>query len=306
MGFLINEAAQYAGKVLRQKRNGIDVALATRLAGLTFSPPSNSESGETASIPRPAPRPVPKVAPSTATMAGFRDGLEQIDFLHEISSRIAAADSFNVVLDRIVEFVTTAIPCDSCFIYVLEEQNLVLRASKNPHADVVGQIGISMGQGITGWVAEHREPVAIASNASNDPRFKAFRSLPEDEFEAILSTPILSASKVVGVINLQHRLSYQHTTHEIRLLSMLGFLVGAEIERARLESENQQLASRLETRKTVDRAKGILQRDLGITEDEAYRTMQRESRQRRKSMREIAEAILLSEDLRKSKTGAAK
>ena len=306
MGFMINEAAQYAGKVLKQKRSGIDVALATRLAGLTFSPTIVSNHNGDESAPLQIARPVPKVAPSTATMAGFRDGLAPMDFLHEISSRIAAADSFHMVLERIVEFVTTVIPCDSCFIYVLEEQNLVIRASKNPHADVIDRIGMPIGQGITGWVAEHREPVAIASNASNDPRFKAFKNLPEDHFEAMLSTPIMSATKVVGVINLQHRLPYQHKSHEIRLISMLGFLVGSEIERARLESENLQLASRLETRKAVDRAKGVLQRDLTISEDDAYRMMQRESRQRRKSMREIAEAILLSEDLRKLRPEAAK
>jgi uroporphyrinogen-III synthase len=300
MGFLINEAAQYAGKVLKQKRGGVDVALAARLAGLTFSPPGEVVEQDEA-VPKRVTKPVRRVAASTATMAGFRDALEPMDFLHEISSRIAAADSIDVVLERIVQFVTTVVPCDSCFIYVLEGEKLVLRASKNPHADVVGQLGVSMGQGITGWVAEHREPVAIASNAANDPRFKAFKNLPEDHFEAMLSTPILCASKVVGVINLQHRLSYHHTEHEVRLLSMLGFLVGAEIERARLESENLQLAERLETRKAVDRAKGILQRDLAVGEDEAYRLMQRQSRQRRRSMREIAEAILLSEDLRKSR-----
>ena len=233
-------------------------------------------------------------------MAGFRDGLTSIDFLHEISSRIAAADSFHVVLGSIVDFVTTVIPCDSCFIYVLEHEKLVLRASKNPHADLVDHLGMSLGQGITGWVAEHREPVAIASGASNDPRFVMFRNLPEDHFEAILCTPILCASKVVGVINLQHQMSYQHTANEIRLLSMLGFLVGAEIERTRLETENLQLAGRLETRKAVDRAKGILQRDLAMSEDEAYRTMQRESRQRRISMREIADAIVLGDDLKKT------
>jgi uroporphyrinogen-III synthase len=303
MGFMVNEAAQYAGKVLRQKRNGVDVALAARLAGLTFteSGASNGVASEGQEDVAAVPRPVRRVAPSTPAMAGFRDGLAPMDFLHEISSRIAAADSLHIVLERIVQFVTTVVPCDSCFIYVLEEEKLVLRASKNPHADVVDQLGISMGQGVTGWVAEHREPVAIASNASDDPRFKAFKNLPEDHFEAMLSTPILCASKVVGVINLQHRLTYHHTPHEVRLLSMLGFLVGAEIERARLESENLQLANRLETRKAVDRAKGVLQRDLAVSEDEAYRMLQRESRQRRKSMRDIAEAILLSEDLRKSR-----
>jgi uroporphyrinogen-III synthase len=75
--------------------------------------------------------------------------------------------------------------------------------------------------------------------------------------------------------------------------------VGAEVERSRLETENAQLAGRLETRKVLDRAKGILQRDMGISEDQAYRTMQRESRQRRRSMREIADAILLGDDLKK-------
>ena len=295
MGFIVNEAAQYAGKILEQKKN--------RLASLTAqTDPDTTTAVEKKETKRAGQ--VHRVAPSTPTMAGFRDGLTSIDFLHQVSSRIAAADPLHVVLGSIVEFVTTVIPCDSCFIYVLEQGKLVLRASKNPHADLVDSLGVQLGQGITGWVAENREPVAIASNASNDPRFMIFRSLPEDHFEAILCTPILCASKVVGVINLQHRLSYQHTENEVRLLSTLGFLVGAEIERARLETENVQLANRLESRKAVERAKGILQRDLGMSEDEAYRTMQKESRQRRISMQDIAEAILLGDDLKKGRAAA--
>jgi uroporphyrinogen-III synthase len=82
---------------------------------------------------------------------------------------------------------------------------------------------------------------------------------------------------------------------------MIGFLVGAEIEMARLETENSELAERLETRKVVDRAKGILQRDLGISEEEAYLTIQRQSRHRRKTKKEIAEAIVLAEELRRGK-----
>ncbi|HEV2646449.1 MAG TPA: uroporphyrinogen-III synthase [Acidobacteriaceae bacterium] len=299
MGFIVNEAAQYAGKVLERKRAAKSALGTSAELQLPTSAQMVLDNAPPAHQPGSTRKQVRRVQPSTPTMAGFRDGLTSIDFLHEISSRIATADSFHVVLGSIVDFVTTVVPCDSCFIYVLEQDKLVLRASKNPHADIVDQLGMQIGQGITGWVAEHREPVAIASDASNDPRFVIFRNLPEDHFEAILCTPIVCASKVVGVINLQHRLSYQHTPNEVRLLSMLGFLVGAEIERARLESENAQLSGRLETRKAVDRAKGILQRDLEITEDEAYRTMQRESRQRRKSMREIAEAILLSDDLKK-------
>jgi len=81
----------------------------------------------------------------------------------------------------------------------------------------------------------------------------------------------------------------------------VGFLVGAEIERARLKSENTPLTSRLETRKAVDRAKSVLQRDLSLNEEDAYQLMQKKSRQRRKSMREIADAILLAEDLRRTR-----
>ena len=297
MGFIVNEAAQYSGKLLQEKRTGSELTPVPARA-VTATSQGGGAGVESQRAPV---RPVRRVALSTPTMAGFRDGLTPIDFLHEISSRIASADSFHLVLGRIVDFVTAIIPCDSCFIYVLEGERLVLRASQNPHADLVDQLGLQIGHGVTGWVAEHREPVAIAANASKDPRFEAFKNVPEDQFEAMLCTPILCASKVVGVINLQHRNSYQHTPNEVRLLSMIGFLVGAEVERARLETENADLAGRLETRKVVDRAKGILQRDLSVTEDEAYRRMQRESRQRRKSMREIAEAILLGDDLKKTR-----
>ena len=83
------------------------------------------------------------------------------------------------------------------------------------------------------------------------------------------------------------------------LVTTVGFLVGAEIELARLETENTQLFKRLETRKVLDRAKGILQRDLGISEEQAYLMLQKQSRQRRRTKREIAEAILLADDLRR-------
>jgi signal transduction protein with GAF and PtsI domain len=225
-----------------------------------------------------------------------------IDLLHEIGSRLAAADPFHAVLSRVVDFVSTIVQCDSCFVYVLEDDELVLRASKTPHPDVVDRLKLRIGQGITGWVAEHRTPVAVGSHAFDDPRFKTFNELPEDRYEAFLSVPVLSRGKLVGVINLQHVQPHSHTQRDIQLISTIGFLVGAEIETARLEIENSQLSERLETRKVLDRAKGILQRDLGLTEEEAYLTIQRQSRQRRKTKKEIAEAIILTDELRRGKS----
>jgi len=222
-----------------------------------------------------------------------------IDWLHEIGSRIAAADPLHAVLARVVEFVASIVACDSCFVYVLDGNDLVLRASKTPHPDVVDRLTLRVGQGITGWVAEHREPVAVWERAFEDPRFQTFNELPEDRYEAFLSVPVLSRGKLVGVINVQHREPHVHTRREIQTISMIGFLVGAEIEMARLETENTELSEQLETRKIVDRAKGILQRDLGVTEEEAYLTIQRQSRQRRKTKKEIAEAIVLADELRR-------
>jgi uroporphyrinogen-III synthase len=68
---------------------------------------------------------------------------------------------------------------------------------------------------------------------------------------------------------------------------------------ARLEMEREELSDRLETRKVVDRAKGILQRDLKIDEESAYAALRKQSRQKRRSMRELAEAIVLSDELRR-------
>jgi uroporphyrinogen-III synthase len=113
MGFLVNEAAQYSDRLLEKKRKGEIEGVASQPAGVEVAM-------------RPAG--VRRVAASTSTMAGFRDGLAEMDFLHEISSRMAAADSLHLVLDRIVDFITSVIPCDSCFIYVLEGENLMLRA----------------------------------------------------------------------------------------------------------------------------------------------------------------------------------
>ncbi len=220
-----------------------------------------------------------------------------IDVLHEIGERIAAADPLSTVLKLVVEFVSTVVKCDSCFLYVLEGNELILRASQNPHAEVVNRLTLRMGQGITGWVAENKKPVAIASRASSDPRFQSFHELPEDRYEAFLSVPILCRDKLVGVINLQHRDSHVHSQHEIRLVSTIGFLVGPEIELVRLEAEDSKLSELSEARRLVKAAQEILQRDLRIAEEDAFLVLQRESRERRKSMKEIAEAILIADEI---------
>ena len=236
-------------------------------------------------------------SPLTAPLesAGIGKGEDSdLKLLHGIAQRMAGAAPLSEVLADVVEFATAVVKCDSCFVYILEKDELILKASKNPHPEVINHLKLKLGQGITGWVAQHGQPVVIPRKAYADARFQLFNELPEDLFEAFLSVPILSRGRLVGVINLQNRASHTYRAREIGLISTIGFLVGADVEMARLESENSQLFARLETRKLVERAKGMLQRDLQVGEAEAYLLMQRESQQRRRPMKDIAEAIILS------------
>jgi GAF domain-containing protein len=224
----------------------------------------------------------------------------EIDFLHEIGERIAAADPIHMVFELVVEVVSAVVKCDSCFVYVLEGNQLILRASMNPHEELVDRLKLRLGQGITGWVAEHRKPAAIACHASLDPRFQSFSELPEDRYEAFLSVPVLCRDKLVGVINVQHRESHTYSEQDIHLISTIGFLIGPEIEMVRLDGENAKLSELLEVRKLVERAKGILQRDLRVNEEQAFRALETESLERRISIKEIAGAIVLSEEIKRT------
>jgi uroporphyrinogen-III synthase len=230
----------------------------------------------------------------------FSRGVD-IDALHEIGERIAAADPLHTVLKLVVDFASAVVKSDSCFVYVIDGNDLVLRASRNPHTEVVGRLKLRMGQGITGWVAEHKKPVAISSGASQDPRFQSVQGLPEDSFEVFLSVPIVCRDKLVGVINLQHREPHTYSRQEIRLISTVGFLVGHEIELVRLEAANLRFSELAEARQLVENAGAILQRNLQISAQEASSVMQRESRGRRQSMMRIAEAILIVDEIERGR-----
>ncbi|MBV8811940.1 MAG: GAF domain-containing protein, partial [Acidobacteriaceae bacterium] len=83
-----------------------------------------------------------------------------------------------------------------------------------------------LNEGLTGWVARERRLLAISREAYNDPRFKFFKDLPQDTYEAFLSVPIISQNKVVGVINVQNREAKVHSGRDMEMLSTVGEQVG--------------------------------------------------------------------------------
>ena len=222
----------------------------------------------------------------------------ELAVLYKITEAVSTLE-LDKILHEIVNLASKLTKADSCLVYLLDHRTdtLVLRASKNPHKKMLGQIKMKLGEGITGWVAREKKVVAIAKDAVSDSRFKFFTDLPEDRYEAFLSAPILNTHGVVGVINIQHKNSHTYTDNEIALLSAVGKIVGGAVENARLVEESLTLKEALETRKLLEKAKGILMRTANLSEEEAHLRIQKQSMNSRRSLREVAEAILLADSL---------
>jgi len=224
-----------------------------------------------------------------------------VSLLHRVSSIVSSDRSLNEMLGEIIGMAVQATECDACLVYLIDQESneMVLRASQVPHAADLGELRIKMGEGVTGWVAEHRSVVALPSNASADPRFKRFQALVEDTYEAYLSVPIVSGGQAIGVINVHHREAHAHSQEEIATLIFIGEQMGGAVAKARLIEEAASARQQLEDRKLVERAKGILQQKYATTEEDAYFRLRNQSRRLRRPMRELAEAIILAEDLEK-------
>ena len=219
--------------------------------------------------------------------------------LHRVSSIVASERSLDEMLGEIVGLTVQVTQCDACLVYLLDKTSneIVLRASQVPHAAELGNLRLQMGEGITGWVAEHKAVVALPENAGQDERFKLFPVLVEDTYEAFLSVPLVTGGDLIGIINVHHRDAHRHTPEEVATLSFIGEQMGGAISKANLAEENVRLKRMLEERKVVERAKGILMRKHGLTEEDAYLRLRNESRRLRRPMKDLAEAIILTEDM---------
>lgn len=142
-------------------------------------------------------------------------------------SRLTTRDmEVDEALNEIVNLVRDFLNSDSCLIYLVERGELILSASSDPDQRTVGRVRLRLDEGLTGWVARERRLLAISREAYTDPRFKFFKDLPQDTFEAFLSVPIIAQNKVVGVINVQHREPRIHSGADLEMLSTLGEQVG--------------------------------------------------------------------------------
>jgi signal transduction protein with GAF and PtsI domain len=160
----------------------------------------------------------------------------QLRVFQSISRMMVREMSLAEILHGIVELVGDFMQCDSCLVYLIDNDQLVLCAANPPHPAAIGKVRLQMNEGLTGWVARERRLLAISREAYNDPRFKYFSDLPEDTFQAFLSAPIIARNRVVGVINVQHRPPHMHTGIELELLTTVAEQVGCLLVLSRLAS----------------------------------------------------------------------
>ncbi len=223
---------------------------------------------------------------------------KELNLLYQVAQNVHSLE-IDDLLRKIVKIAIKVTKGDSCLIYILDKkkQELVLRASKNPHRKLLRQIKMKIGEGITGWVAKEKKPVAISKGASKDNRFKFFHNLPEDLYEAFLSVPIINRHGVWGVINIQHKKEHIYSATEIKFLSAIGKLVGGAVENALLIEEAYLLREALDLRKLIEKAKGIIMKQRNIDEEQAFKLLRKESMNSRKSLKEISEAIILANNV---------
>ena len=172
----------------------------------------------------------------------------QIALLHQISNIVNSGVDLEKMLQELISLALDVTDCDACLVYLLDRNTdeIVLRASQQPHAQEIGNIRLKMGEGITGWVAEHRSVVALSSNASADARFKRFHSLPEDTYEAFLSVPLIGDGVLIGVINIHHRARHHHTPEEIAMVTFIGEQMGGAFTKSWLEAHSAGATRRME------------------------------------------------------------
>lgn len=227
---------------------------------------------------------------------GQRENAQLLKVIETLSDLVVFNHyDFNHFLRQFVAAAINIVPVDSCLIFFYDRENkqLMLVGSRRPNNEQVGKLFLEKGEGVTGWVAEHKQTVSIEKRAYKDARFKFIEDLPEDTYEAFLSVPIINGDGVVGVINLHNKKPYTFSKIEIKTIESLVKIIASAFAEVMLQRKIDRLENKLAERKVVEKAKGVLMTERKLTEDEAYHFIRKEAMNKRKSMKEIGESILL-------------
>jgi two-component sensor histidine kinase len=181
----------------------------------------------------------------------------EADALRRVGEATGSAFDLEEILKVTADIAIQVTETDSCQVYLYDRANddLVLRAADETGQSMVRRIRLKLGEGITGWVARERRYVAISRNATRDHRFRYFPEIREEEYESILSVPLVSRNELIGVVNVRTRKPHEYSRIQVRMLSGIANQVAGAIDKARrtrrLETTAAHLRNLSEVSKTV-------------------------------------------------------
>ena len=224
----------------------------------------------------------------------------QLDLLSEVSRTIVSDYYLKEILQLIVTMTAKVMDSKICSIMLLDEkkEELFIAATQSLSEDYVNKPNLKVGQSVSGRVVLEKKPITVL-NVTKEPGFVFPDVAKKEGIASLLSVPMLIKDRVVGVINCYTKSEHNFQKEEIDILQAVANQAAVAIENTHLSQEIFAAREALEARKTIERAKGILMRELGVSEDEAYKKIHKKSMDLRKTMKEIAEAIILTSDLKK-------
>jgi signal transduction protein with GAF and PtsI domain len=224
---------------------------------------------------------------------------EYLDALTKISKAITSDLYLEDILKLIVTLTANVMNVKICALWLLDEktQELKIRATQAISKEYLKERPIKFGEGIVGLVAKEKKPIAII-NVIEDTRYKEKSLAKKEGLVSMLSVPMMVKNKVIGVINCYTTKSYEFTENDIDLLITVANQAAVAIENTELLVKTKLAQEELDARKKIERAKGILMKEKNFSEEEAYDVLRKTSMNKRLSMKEIAEAIILSHEIK--------
>lgn len=223
---------------------------------------------------------------------------ERIKALSKISKAIASDLYLEDILRLVVVVTAELMESNICSLMLIDEKKngLIIRATQSVSEDYNKKPPLKVGEGIAGKVAKENKPMVV-KDVTKEEEYK-YRDIAKKEgLRSLLCVPLAVKNKVIGVINCYTSKPHDFTETEINVLTSIANQAAVAIENTELMVKSKVIQEELEARKIIERAKGILMRKEGLTEEEAYLQLRKYSMDRRKTMREIAEAIILAADI---------
>lgn len=226
----------------------------------------------------------------------------EIEVISQISKAIATGKDIHEILNIIVKLVADTMKTKICSIMLLDEerQELIIKATQSLSDEYKNKPNIKVGQSISGLAVKEKTPVTVL-DVTKDPRYAYPEIAKKVGIVSMLAVPMMIKEKVIGVINVYTSEEHKFSDEEIKVLQTIANQSAVGIENAKLLETALKAREELETRKLVERAKGILMKEKGLSEDEAYRTIHKKSMDTRKTMKEIAQAIIIAHEIKNSK-----